>query len=246
MTMVDLQAYRLSIATASELALTAVAPGGNVIKSLPDPRLIAIQAFSADCQYGALHSPEAFPGSPDPAVRVCGDVKAAYLLEHKKELPQTHMIPNSTIIVRGYQDSGGAQVVDACLQFAYGVGESIDPKNPPAGRLRAVRIASSGNMTASTWTSFGTGANAFQGNPTKKYAILGACAYAANGIAVRFSHSSFMGLNPGQRATSDVALGTAWFDTFAPVFNGAEPLGIEGLDSAAEAMNVIIVMWEMD
>lgn len=246
MTMQHLEVLRASIATATEAALTAVSTGGDRIKSLPNPRLLAFNAFSADCQYGALHSPEAFPGAPDPAVRVVGDVKAAFLLHHLREFPPMPMIPSSTVVVEGYQDSGGAQVVDACLEEVFEVGRSIDPKNPPSGRLRVARIASSGNMTASAWTSFGTGVNCFTGQPGKVYAVLGIAGIGANAIAIRLVHPDFMGLTPGKRATSDVALGYAEFLQFAPCFSGDTLLEIQGLDSAAEAMTATLYLWEMD
>lgn len=246
MTMHNIDAFRASIATASELALTVLAGSTDKVRSLPEPRLIGFNAYSANAQYGALVSPEAFPGSPDPPVRVVADVKAAYLLHHLHEIPPMPLVPSSTLVVRGYQDSGGAEVVDATVETVYAIGDSIDPKNPPAGRLRAVRITSAGNMTATAWTSYGTGANAFTGQPGKKYAILGCAAYSANSIAVRFVHPSFMGLTPGKRATSDVALGYAMFEHYAPVFSGDTALEIQGLASAAEAQICVIYLWEMD
>lgn len=246
MTMHNIDAFRLSIATASELPLTVLAGSKDRVRSFANPRLIGFNAFSANCQYGALVSPESFPGASDPPVRVVGDVKAAYLLDHLHELPPMPLVPTGTLVVRGYQDSGGAEVVDATLETVHDIGQSIDPKNPPKGRLRVVRITSAGNMTATAWTSYGTGANAFQGQHNKKYAILGVCAYSANTIAVRFEHPSFHGLNPGKRGTSDVALGYARFEHFAPVFDGDVELEIQGLASAAEAQICVLYLWEMD
>ena len=153
MPILDGKLFDTQIATATLTALSPVDSVGDKVKDLPPAFYSGVIGFSANCQYLTIHNQTTF-GGIDPGEVIDGRVKTGSQRQFEKYIHQSSQqaVKDSQYIIKGYQDSGGNENVQAILYHVYGKGRSV-PLATAKGNSRGRIITKGANLTANAWTS---------------------------------------------------------------------------------------------
>jgi len=232
-----------AVVTATETAIAALAPDTAQIMDGLGPcilRQVGVGPESANATYIRLASTR-FPRA---------DLQMVVPWPPRINLYQPCEI-NDTILLYGYQDSGGNQDLAAFLTFQYGAARPAQPQY----RAMPVLYDTTGTAADGVWTATANIFDGMQLNANSTYDILGFYGYSATNNGFRFSASgSFNGLKPGSHGYTDVGVGGATqivstYISFAamgdvPSFKGNQVINSEILAGAAETGNMSIILGE--
>lgn len=239
--MLHAQLAATSIATATEAALAAVAGDSLVVDTggnRRNPYLVGLKGISADCQYIRVRDPRNPTG-----IYQIGDVVASIKPNGGiDKIAPDPLINGETISVRGYQDSGGAQVTHGYLVYQFNGGNM--PNQPMD--VQSYRAAAPTACVANAWTRVAANVFAtanFELINNAKYAIVRGIAYSATLGAARLECPEWDGMKPPIAANVDVGKPMLDFRDFRdlPTFTHPSPVHVECYDIGGTTNPVIIL-----